>query len=132
QALSAHAVALAAGPSGQLVTSFSEVAPVALMADSIDLLRAWVIETLGALADHDEHNPRLRGARGVRLHANRSHKATPERLELHTNHAQYRIRRGEERLGGPLGEDHLHLELALLASEWLGPAVLRQTGTPPP
>src|SRR5215469_2355484 len=132
QALSAHAVALAAGPSGQLVTSFSEVAPVALMADSIDLLRAWVIETLGALADDDEHNARLRGTLGVFLHENRSYKATAERLTLHKNTVQYRIRRAEESLGRPLGEDHLQLELALLASEWLGPAVLRQTGTPPP
>jgi len=132
QALSAQAVALAAGPSGQLVTSFSEVAPVALMADSIGLLRAWVIETLGALADDDDHTARLRRTLGVFLHENRSYKATAERLTLHKNTVQYRIRRAEESLGRPLGEDHLQLELALLASEWLGPAVLRQAGTPPP
>ncbi len=60
QALSAQAVALAAGPSGQIVTSFRQVAPLALMSGSIELLRAWVIETLGALADDDDHNARLR------------------------------------------------------------------------
>ena len=48
QALGAQAVALAAGPSGQLVTGFREVAPLALMSGSIELLRAWVVETLGA------------------------------------------------------------------------------------
>jgi len=62
------------------------------MADSIGLLRAWVIETLGALADDDDHTARLRRT---------------------------------------LGENHLQLELALLASEWLCPAVLRRAGTPP-
>ena len=56
QALNAQAVALAAGPSGQIVTSFGQVAPLALMAGSIELLRAWVIETLGALADDDDHH----------------------------------------------------------------------------
>jgi len=59
QALNAQAVVLAAGPSGQPVTSFGQVAPLALMSGSIELLQASVIETLGALAD-DEHNARLR------------------------------------------------------------------------
>jgi len=113
------------------VTSFSEVAPVALMADSIGLLRAWVIETLGALADDDDHTARLRRTLGVFLHETRSYKATAERLTLHKNTVQYRIRRAGESLGRPLGEDHLQLELAPLASEWLGPAVLRRAGTPP-
>ena len=131
QALGAHAVALAAGPSGQLVTSFDEVAPLALMAGSIDLLRAWVIETLGALADDDEHTARLRGTLSVFLQENRSYKATAERLTLHKNTVQYRIRKAEESLGRPISENRLHLELALLASRRLGPAVLRQAGTPP-
>ena len=125
QALRAQAVALAAGPSGPVVTSFGEVAPVALMAGSIDLLRAWVIETLGALAGDDDHNARLRATLGVFLQENGSYKATAERLTLHKNTIQYRIRRAEESLGCPVAEDRLHLELALLASEWLGPAVGR-------
>ena len=42
------------------MTSFGEVAPLALMSGSIELLQAWVIETLGALADSDEPTARLR------------------------------------------------------------------------
>jgi len=126
QALSAQAVALAAGPSGRPVTSFGEVAPVALMAGSADLLRVWVLDTLGALASDDEHNARLRGTLGVFLQENGSYKATAERLTLHKNTIQYRIRKAEESLGRPIGGNRLHIELALLASEWLGPAVLRQ------
>ncbi len=129
QALSAQAVALA-GPSDRLVTSFGEVAPLALMSGSIQLLQAWVIETLGALADDDHHNARLRATLGVFLQENGSYKATAERLTLHKNTVQYRVRKAEESLGHPVGEHRLHVELALLASQWLGAAVLRPAGEP--
>ena len=125
QALSAQAVALAAGPSGQIVTSFGEVAPLALMSGSIELLQAWVVETLGALADDTEHNARLRDTLRVFLQQNGSYKTTAERLMLHKNTVQYRVRKAEESLGRPFGEDRLKVELALLASQWLGAAVLR-------
>jgi DNA-binding PucR family transcriptional regulator len=59
RALGAYAVALAAGPSGPRMTSFADVAPLALMSSSIEL-RTWVIETLGTLAADDDHNARLR------------------------------------------------------------------------
>jgi hypothetical protein len=132
QALSAHSVALAAGPSGPLMTSFGEVAPLALMSGSIELMRAWVIETLGSLADDDGHSARLRDTLRVFLQENGSYKATAERLMLHKNTVQYRVRKAEESLGRPVGEDRLHVELALLASGWLGAAVLRQPRGPRP
>jgi DNA-binding PucR family transcriptional regulator len=128
QALSAQAVALAAGPSGQLVTSFGEVAPLALMSGSIELLRTWVTETLGALADDDEHNARMRDTLRVFLQENGSYKTTAERLMLHKNTVQYRVRKAEESLRRPIAQDRLHIELALLASQWLGHAVLRPAG----
>ena len=40
QALGAKAVSLAAGPSGQRLTNFPDVAPLALMVGSVDLLQA--------------------------------------------------------------------------------------------
>jgi DNA-binding PucR family transcriptional regulator len=132
QALSAQAVALAAGPSGQLVTGFGEVAPLALMSGSTELLRAWVAETLGALADDDEHNARLRDTLRIFLEENGSYKTTAERLTLHKNTVQYRVRKAEESLRRPIGPDRLQLELALLASHWLGRAVLRPVGEPGP
>jgi DNA-binding PucR family transcriptional regulator len=130
QALSAQAVALAAGPSSQLVTSFGEVAPLALMSGSAELLRAWVTETLGALAGDDGHNARLRHTLAVFLKENGSYKATAERLTLHKNTVQYRVRKAEESLGRPVGENRLHVELALLAAQWMGPAVLHQAAAP--
>lgn len=137
QALSAQAVALAAGPSGQVVTCFRDVAPLALMSGSIELLRAWVIETLGVLAGDDDHHARLRDTLRVFLEENGSYKATAERLTLHKNTVQYRVHRAEESLGHPVITDRLRLELALLASHWLGAAVLRPAGdlpatNPPP
>jgi PucR-like helix-turn-helix protein/diguanylate cyclase with GGDEF domain len=130
QALSAQAVALAAGASGPPVTSFGEVAPLALMSGSLDLLRAWVIETLGPLADDDDQNARLRDTLQVFLRENGSYKSTAERLTLHKNTVQYRVRKAEEALGHPIAQDRLRVELALLAAQWLGPTVLRLTGEP--
>jgi DNA-binding PucR family transcriptional regulator len=130
QALSAQAIALAAGPSGPIVTSFGDVAPLALMSGSIELLQAWVAETLGALADDDEHNARLRDTLRVFLQENGSYKTTAERLMLHKNTVQYRVRKAEESLGRPVVQDRLQIELALLASQWLGAAVLRSAGEP--
>ena len=130
QALGAQAVALAAGPSGQPVTGFGEVAPLALMSGSIELVRAWVVETLGALADNDEYNARLRDTLRVFLQENGSYKATAERLVLHKNTVQYRVRKAEEGLKRPISQDRLHVELALLASQWLGSAVLRPAAEP--
>jgi len=126
QALGAQAVALAAGPSGPFLTSFSDVAPLALMSGSIDLVRAWVLETLRSLADDDDHSASLRDTVWVFLQEGGSFKATAERLTVHKNTVQYRVRKAEESLGRPVDADHLQIELALLASHWLGTAVLRQ------
>jgi DNA-binding PucR family transcriptional regulator len=115
---------------GQLVTRFGEVAPLALMSGSIELLQAWVTETLGALADDDEHNARLRDTLRVFLQENGSYKTTAERLILHKNTVQYRVRKAEETLRRPIGQDRLQIELALLASYTLGRAVLRSVGEP--
>jgi DNA-binding PucR family transcriptional regulator len=130
QALGAQAVALAAGGSGHPMTSFADVAPLALMSGSTELVRAWVIETLGSLADDDVHHAMLRDTLRVFLQESGSFVAAAERLTLHKNTVRYRIGKAEESLGRPVGEDRLQVELALLAAQWLGPAVLRQAGHP--
>jgi DNA-binding PucR family transcriptional regulator len=60
QALAAQAVALAAGPHAPRAVAFGDVAPIAMMTGSADLLRAWVFSTLAVLVDDDEHHARLR------------------------------------------------------------------------
>src|SRR5439155_20881650 len=113
------------------VTAFAEVAPLALMSGSLELLRAWVAETLGPLADDDDHNARLRDTVRIFLQENGSYKATAERLVLHKNTVQYRVRKAEESLQHPVVQDRLRIELALLAAHWLGVAVLRPAGGQP-
>ena len=125
QAVAAQAVALAAGSPGPRTVTFSEVAPVAMMLGSPELLPAWVLGTLGGLATDDEHHARLRGTLLVFLQSGGSYKTTAERLTLHKNTVQYRIRKAEESLGRPVGENRHDVELALQASHWLGSAVLR-------
>jgi len=66
----------------------------------------------------------------VFLQENGSYKATAERLVLHKNTVQYRVRKAEETLRHPIVQDRLRTELALLAAQWLGPAVLRSAGSP--
>ena len=125
QAIAAQAVALAAGSPPPRAVTFSEVAPVAMMLGSSDLLRAWVLSTLADLATDDEHHARLRDTLLVFLQMGGSYKATAERLTVHKNTVQYRLRRAEESLGRPVGENQHDVELALRASRWLGSSVLK-------
>jgi hypothetical protein len=125
QAVSAQAVALAAGPPAPHVVAFREVAPVAMMLGSTELLQGWVLSTLAGLATDDEQHARLRETLLVFLQSGGSYKATAERLTLHKNTVQYRIRKAEESLGRPVGEDRHDVELALEVSRWLGASVLR-------
>jgi DNA-binding PucR family transcriptional regulator len=101
------------------------------MAGSLELLQAWVTETFGPLADDDDYNARLRDTLRVFLQENGSYKTAAERLTLHKNTVQYRVRKAGEHLRHPVVRDRLRIELALLAVQWLGPAVLRPADGPP-
>jgi DNA-binding PucR family transcriptional regulator len=105
--------------------AFDEVAPVAMMLGSAGLLRPWVLRTLADLAADDEHHARLRETLLVFLQTGGSFKATAEQLTLHKNTVQYRVRKAEESLGRPVGENRHDVELALRASHWLGSSVLK-------
>jgi hypothetical protein len=129
QAVAAQAVALAAGPAPARVVAYTEVAPAAMMLGSTDLLRAWVAKTLGGLADDDENHARLRDTLLVFLQTGGSYKTTAQRLTLHKNTVQYRVRRAEASLGRPVGENRPDVELALRAAHWLGSSVLRSPVT---
>jgi hypothetical protein len=130
QAVAAQAVALAAGSRRSRAVAFGEVAPVAMMLGSTDLLRAWVLSTLAGLAADDEHHARLRDTLLVFLQAGGSYKTTAEQLMLHKNTVQYRIRKAQESLGRPVGDNRHDVELALQASQWLGSSVLQPANAP--
>ena len=65
---------------------------------SADLLRAWVLATLGGLATDDEHHARLRDTLLVFLQSGSSYKTAAEQMVLHKNTVHYRIRKAEETL----------------------------------
>jgi hypothetical protein len=56
--------------------TFSEVAPVAMMLGSTELLRGWVLSTLAGLATDDEHHARLRDTLLVFLQTGGSYKVS--------------------------------------------------------
>jgi hypothetical protein len=125
QASSAKAVAQVSAPPRERLTPYADVAPIAAMTSDLDSTRAWVDETLGALAADDERHAALRETLRVFLESGSSYAATAQRLRVHRNTAQYRIRKAEELRGKPLRSGRLDLELALLAAHWFGRRVLR-------
>ena len=74
---------------------------MAMMLTSRELLRPWVLGTLAGLAADDEHHARLRETLLVFLQTRGSYKTTAQRLMLHKNTVQYRVRKAEESLVGP-------------------------------
>ncbi len=132
QAVAAQAVAVAAGSPAPGVVVFGDVAPVAMMLESAELLRAWVLSTLAGLATDDENHARLRDTLLIFLQSGGSYKTTAEQLMLHKNTVQYRIRKAQDSLGRPVGDDRHDVELALQASHWLGSAVLQPSTAPAP
>jgi DNA-binding PucR family transcriptional regulator len=123
QADSTQNLALAARP-GTRLTTFADVGTVALICADIPAARNWVWATLRDMAIDDEPYARLRDTLRVFL-ATGSYTATAERMMLHKNSVQYRIRKAEEALGAPIEDRRADLELALRACHYLGQAVLR-------
>jgi DNA-binding PucR family transcriptional regulator len=123
QAARAQDLALAAKP-GTRVTSFAEVGAVALICADVPAARSWVRAILGELTIDDEQHARLRDTLQVYLSTG-SYAATAERMTLHKNSVQYRVRKAEQALGAPIEDRRADLELALRACQYLGQAVLR-------
>jgi DNA-binding PucR family transcriptional regulator len=130
QAERAQDVALAARP-GRRLTTFSDVSAIALLCADVEATRGWVWGTLADLARDDESHARLRDTLQVFLHTG-SYTATAERLALHKNSVQYRIRKAEDALGDGIEDRRADLELALRACQYLSGAVLRPADTTAP
>jgi DNA-binding PucR family transcriptional regulator len=126
QAARAQDLALAARP-GSRLTTFADVGAVALICADIDAARTWIWSTLGDLALNDEPHARLRDTLQIFL-VTGSYTGTAERMMLHKNSVQYRIRKAEEAMGAPIEARHADLELALRACQYLGDTVLRPAG----
>lgn len=128
QALTARAVVAASGSHPPAVTLASDPGLVVAAQFCADLehARAWVGDVLGPLASATDSDERMRETLREFLHAGSSFKATAEELHLHVNSVKYRVQRALERRGGPITEDRLDVEVALLLCHWFDTAVLNQ------
>ncbi|MER5526168.1 helix-turn-helix domain-containing protein [Streptomyces sp. NPDC002677] len=124
QAVRTQELAAVARPVPQF-TNFSHVGPLALMATNVGDMRAWVWGVLGPLAVDDENSARLRETVQIFLGTGCSYTATASAQILHKNTVQYRIRKAEEILGYSVQQEHIDVEVALLAVEYLGSTLLR-------
>jgi PucR-like helix-turn-helix protein/diguanylate cyclase with GGDEF domain len=127
QAVRTQDLALAAKP-GSRLTTFANVGAVALICADMSAARSWVWGMLADLALDDEPHARLRETLQVFLSTG-SYTTTAERLVLHKNSVQYRIRKAEDAMGGPISDRGADLELALRACQYLGQAILRPVPT---
>jgi hypothetical protein len=126
QARQAQQVAMIADAGVQRrVTAWTDVGALALMCADPDALAGWVQNTLGELAGQVEAMTRLRETLSTFLATGGSFTAAAQLLHMHKNTVQYRVRKAEEALGGPLGERRRDVELALHACQWIGATVLR-------
>ena len=127
EAQAARSVAVCGGAHGATVIAASDpgLAAAALLGGDIDATRIWVSNVLGDLSTDTENDARLRETLRVFLRRGSSYKQAAEELDLHFNTVKYRIGRAVARRGRPIEEDRLDVELALLACQWYGAAVLR-------
>jgi DNA-binding PucR family transcriptional regulator len=97
----------------------------ALLAGDISEARDWVGDALGDLAGDGENDERMRETLRVFLRCGSNYKLAAEELNLHFNTVRYRVGRAITRLGRPMDDDRLDVEVALLLCQWYGAAVLQ-------
>jgi DNA-binding PucR family transcriptional regulator len=127
EALAARGVAVAASIGGPTVVAASDpgLAAAALLGADIGATQVWVTDVLGELSTDTESDARLRETLRIFLRCGSSYKQAAEELDLHFNTVKYRIGRAVARRGTPIERDRLDVELALLACQWYGTAVLQ-------
>ncbi|MBV9512569.1 MAG: helix-turn-helix domain-containing protein [Mycobacteriaceae bacterium] len=131
EAEAAHAVAVAGGQQEAAVVAASDpgLLAAALLGGDIDAARDWVGVVLGDLAADNDNDARLRETLRVFLRCGCSYKQAADELDLHFNTVKYRVGRAVARRGQPIDGDRLDVELALLACQWYGTAVLQPDRT---
>ncbi|MDT5245859.1 MAG: hypothetical protein QOD36_3235 [Mycobacterium sp.] len=130
EAQAARAVAVAGGANGATVIAASDpgLAAAALLGGDLAAAQVWVSDVLGELSMDTENDTRMRETLRIFLRCGSSYKQAAEELDLHFNTVKYRIGRAVARRGRPIDEDRLDVELALLACQWYGTAVLQSDG----
>ena len=125
-ALLAERVARVSGDAAPGLISITDpgVRAAALMTTDLDAVRRLVASTLGDLAVDTATATGLRETLRAYLEEGGSHVAVAERLHVHKNTVGYRLGKALEICGKPLDGNRVDFELALIACQWLSPAVL--------
>ena len=127
EAVEARAVAIISDRGGTTVITAADpgLSVVARLGGDVAATREWVATVLGDLATDNDNDARLRETLRVYLACGCSYKLAAEELNLHFNSVKYRVGRAVARRGREIGTDRLDVELALLACQWYGSAVLQ-------
>jgi DNA-binding PucR family transcriptional regulator len=127
QAQRARSVAIVGRQDGPALLAATDpgLSLAALLAGDISEARDWVGDALGDLAGDGENDERMRETLRVFLRCGSSYKLAAEELNLHFNTVRYRVGRAITRLGRPMDDDRLDVEVALLLCQWYGAAVLQ-------
>lgn len=123
EALAAQRVAVRSTGSSP-VTVYEDVQVPCLLTDDLDELRALVARELKGLAGTDGVTSRIRNTVRVYYENNCTAAATATVLGLHKNTVRYRLDQAETLLGRSVDQRRLPTELALIALESYGAAVL--------
>ncbi|WP_328785451.1 helix-turn-helix domain-containing protein [Streptomyces canus] len=95
------------------VTTYGDVAVLALCTADPEHAARFTARTLGRLAEPDDHAARLAETLSVYLSARRNRAGAAKRLSVHPNTVSYRVRQAEELLGRDIDENSLELRIAL-------------------
>ena len=88
---------------------------ISLAMQDVGRARCFVERVLGELAGGGEADARLRETLSVDLAARWNHRETARRLSLHHNTVIYRLQQIESKLGRPLDDNPVELQLAGIA-----------------
>jgi sugar diacid utilization regulator len=129
QARQAQRLAVVAGAEAGPATDYLDpgVRAASLLCADLDHTRMLVQTALGPLARDDEGAARLRDTLRAFLSAGSSYTAAAEQLSLHKNSVKYRVEKAQELRGAPIDPERFDIELALVACQLLGRAVLDPT-----
>ncbi|MDG3015406.1 PucR family transcriptional regulator [Speluncibacter jeojiensis] len=111
-------------PAAPAVVHHDDVEVACLVSGDRDALRALVARELAGLAAADPTAARLRETVRTHLACGGRTGATAAALGLHKNTVRYRLEQARDLLGRDLGTRRLKLEIALLAVDTYGAAIL--------
>ncbi len=120
EACEALRVAQLAGRAAGTITPYDQVELAALCSGDAVACRTFVADRLGPLGADTEDVRRLRETLAAFFEANSNFRATAARLGVHHNTVRYRLEQIERLLDRPIGQQRLHLELALHLAGRLG------------